>query len=210
MKKRLIAFSYFIVFILVLSACGQGSTAIDPSEETDGIEHDKNEQVIEDADENEEQDETSNDNEQTIVQEENNHPVQLYFTDNELTEIYAVETTVTGVDDEVFVNTLKAWIAGPEHDSLASLLPDNVTIQSFEEKDGVAHVSFSKEILEANVGSTADYMITQQIALLMKQFGFHRTQILVDGEIVESLFGHVSTNEPIELEITDEIKTFEQ
>lgn len=205
MKKSLTLLAFFSSLILVLSACGQGNTAIDPNEKEEGIEHDQNEQVIESAKEDSEKDT----NEQIVDESENRHPVYLYFSDIELNEIYSVETIVTGEDEEVFINTLNAWIAGPDHENLTSLIPENVKVQSIEDKNGVAHISFSKEILDANVGSSADYMITQQIALLMKQFGFHSTQILVEGEILETLFGHVNTNEPIVPEDIDQIKAIE-
>lgn len=209
MKKSIKLLALFASFIVILAACGQSNTAIDPATEEDGIEHDQNDQVIANAEEKNDQDTSGSEQEEEIVTVENSHPVNLYFSDIELNHIYSVETIVEGQDEEVFINTLNAWIAGPDHENLTSLIPENVTVQSIEDKDGVAHISFSKEILDANVGSSADYMITQQIALLMKQFGFHSTQILVEGQILESLFGHVSTDEPITPEMENEIQSFE-
>lgn len=195
MKKNLSLLTLLTALLLVISACGQGNDVIKPSESSDSIDSDHNKELTDE--------ETAD---EPTIPEEIEHPVYLYFSDLELNEIYSVEVKVTGEGEEVFRNTVEEWIKGPEHEELAPLIPNTVKVQSIEEIDGVAHISFSPELLEANVGSGADEMVTQQIALLMKQFGFKQTQILIDGEVKETLFGHVSTNEPIEAMDTDNIK----
>ncbi len=124
-------------------------------------------------------------------------PIELFFADDEVMNIYKVKTSVVASEEELFQAALEAWIAGPEDEDLTSLVPTNVKVQSIEEREGIAHVSFSSELLEANVGSGIEEMLLQQIAMTMKQFGFDETQILIDGEIHDQLFGHMDTNVPI-------------
>lgn len=207
MKK----FFTLMLFLLLLTSCGQSVTNEAKTNQNDAGQIGEGTNTGEETKDNEASEETKGteekDNEPALS--ENHHPVYLYFSDTELNDIYSVETTVSGSSEEVFVNTLKAWIKGPEEEQLTSLIPNNVEILSFEDDNGVARISFSKEILNANLGSTGEYMLTQQIALLMKQFGFHSTQILVEGKTKETLFGHVETSRPIQPELIDQVKTLE-
>lgn len=134
----------------------------------------------------------------TTDEENQTLQVDLYFSDTNLTDIYRIKKEVViGKDDEVAMAALEAWVKGPEHEALIGLINSNVTIQSVKEVDGTAHVSFSKEIQNSNLGSSGELMLVEQIAMIMQQFGYDQTQILVEGKIGEALLGHVSTGEPI-------------
>ncbi|WP_096198957.1 GerMN domain-containing protein [Bacillus sp. FJAT-45350] len=196
--------------VIILSACGQGGETVDSSDASNGIDVDQNEELLEEvetdisgeASDNREAADNSeaqeNVTQEEVTQEEvDTHPVELYFSDNQVENIYRIETTIEGTDEDLFKKTLETWVEGPQHEELSSLITDNVKVQSVEEVEGVAYVSFSKEFLDAPVGSGAEEMLLQQIALMMKQFGFSETQILIDGEIKDQLFGHIDTSEPI-------------
>ncbi|MFY9376984.1 MAG: Gmad2 immunoglobulin-like domain-containing protein [Peptococcia bacterium] len=130
--------------------------------------------------------------------EEDLYEVVLYFSDNDLMNIYRVKTQITVEKEEDLPKAaLEAWIAGPEHEELSGIIPANVIVEYVEDVDGVAHVSFSKEIQEMNTGSTGEVMIAEQLALIMEQFGFKSTQILVEGKTGDALFGHLYTADPI-------------
>ena len=91
---------------------------------------------------------------------------------------------------------LERWINGPDHDELSGLIDSEVIIEYVKEIDGVAHVSFSKEIKDNNLGSSGELMFAEQLSMIMQQFGFDRTQILVEGRVGETLLGHLYTAEP--------------
>ncbi|WP_078430299.1 GerMN domain-containing protein [Alkalihalobacterium alkalinitrilicum] len=202
MTKSLHLLFVAILTALILAACGQGEGPIEPEENGSGIDSDHNEELIEDNDQQEEDnlaEPITEDEENTeVTTEDTVHPVELFFADNQVMNMYRVETTIEAEKEDVFVKTLEAWVAGPTHDQLISLIPSNVQVQYVEEKGGIAHVSFSEELLDANVGSGIEEMLLQQIALTMKQFGFNETQILIDGNIKDALFGHIETNVPIQ------------
>lgn len=135
---------------------------------------------------------------ETTEEENETLQVDLYFSDVNLTDIYRIKKEVViGKDDEVAKAALEAWVKGPEHEELIGLIESNVTIQSVKEVDGTAHVSFSKEIQNSNLGSSGELMLVEQVAMIMQQFGYDQTQILVEGKVGETLLGHVSTGEPI-------------
>jgi spore germination protein GerM len=101
-------------------------------------------------------------------------------------------------------------VEGPEQEGLTTLIPKEVVVEYVEEKDGIAEVSFSKEILNANVGSAGELLIMEQIAMIMDQFGYRKTQVLVEGEVVETLFGHMSADEPIQAGNPDDFEWADQ
>ncbi len=210
--------SIITLFILLLTACGQGGsnqTGSEPTkdgietevnddlvgeeEETDSVETAGGEQAEEPTDEQSTVDNTNEaeGDEDSVENEPKTTVVELVFSDDQVMDMYRVERQIEAAEDDLFVATLEAWIAGPTEEGLVSLLPDGVKVESVTEKDGVAHVSFSKELLNAQVGSGTEEMLLQQVAMAMKQFGFNETQILIEGEVHEELFGHMDTGVPI-------------
>ncbi len=126
------------------------------------------------------------------------HTVSLYFSDKELTKTYRTEKDVE-VENEADLPkaALQAWIAGPEQEKLSGLVPPGVAVEYVKASDGTVEVSFSKEIKHANLGSTGEMMLLGQLALIMKQFGYDATQVLVEGKKEETLLGHMDTSKPL-------------
>ncbi len=180
--------------LVLLSACSNNSTdseaPVEPDEEE---QNEKTEEVDEQA-----VDET-NLSPTPEAKEVETHQVVLYFSDNDLMETYRIEKEIdVRTGDHLAKSALEAWINGPEHEQLVGLIDSDVIIEYVEDVDGMAQVSFSKEIQESNLGSTGELMFAEQIAMIMEQFGFERTQILVEGREVETLLGHLYIGEPIE------------
>lgn len=133
------------------------------------------------------------------IEENEKHEVVLYFSDQDLMNTYRVKKEIeVGKDEQVEKAALESWIKGPDHKELSGLISSDTMVEYVKDVDGIAHVSFSKEIQESNLGSTGELMLAEQIAMIMEQFGFKKTQILVEGEIVGTLLGHLYTEEPIE------------
>ncbi|MBU8908382.1 GerMN domain-containing protein [Desertibacillus haloalkaliphilus] len=200
MKQKHLMLLLTISLVFIIAACGNNET-IDSDDTNDGIDTDQNEELIDSEIDSEEVNQQTGadgqEEEDANAEEAKTHPVTLYFTDQQQMEIYRVEESIEATDDELFKATLETWIAGPTHNELSYLIPSNVTVQSVEEIEGVAHVSFSNEILEANLGSGGEGMLLTQIALIMEQFGFSETQVLIDGEHREEFLGHMTISEPI-------------
>lgn len=124
--------------------------------------------------------------------------VTLYFSDNELMEMYRVELEVT-VEHEADLPkaALERWLQGPDIEGLTGLAPPEVVLEFVRDNGMTAEVSFSAELRNANLGSSGEDMLMRQVALIMAQFGYPQTQIMIEGEIEESVLGHVYTAEPI-------------
>lgn len=124
--------------------------------------------------------------------------VTFFFVDKELMGMYRVPVEITAdTEADLPKAALQAWMKGPTSEKLNNLVPPQVVVESLEVKDGIAYVSFSKELKNANLGSGGESYLIDQIAQIMKQFGGDKTQILIEGQMEETLLGHVTTNEPV-------------
>ncbi|NLM53212.1 MAG: hypothetical protein GX197_10390 [Firmicutes bacterium] len=134
------------------------------------------------------------------------YEVVLYFPDSDLIATYRVKTEIFAQAEDLPKAALEAWLAGPEHKELTGLInaDANVVIEYVEDVEGIAHVSFSQEIQDVNLGSGGELMFAEQIAMIMQQFGFEQTQLLLEGEVVDTLLGHLYTKEPITAKDPDE------
>lgn len=194
-----------VVLLLVLAACGQSGQDSDPGtganpDPNTGL--DENENLIDDEQIDGELTDDEGVKEDELAprdQEEGEElTVTLYFADADLVENYRVQKVITVAEGENPAQAaLQAWVKGPDEEGLTGLVPKEVVVEYVEEKDGLVEVSFSKDILNANVGSAGELLIMEQIAMIMEQFGYKETQILVEGEVVETLFGHMSADRPI-------------
>ncbi len=188
-----------LLLLLVISACGQATsdnmqeenlqagTDIEKSQTKD----ETNEEVEQPVESNEETTEVTNEVEVLS-------PINLYFSDLDLMNIYRVKVdTELTKDSEGLKEALQLWINGPEptKDGLTSLLPEGVTVQSIENIDDVLHVSFSNELRQANLGSSGESFLIQQITMVIEQFGYNEVFILIDGEIDTEFLGHVGLDQ---------------
>ncbi|MCD8509152.1 MAG: GerMN domain-containing protein [Bacillus sp. (in: Bacteria)] len=218
MKKILMGITILGLF-LFLVACGQGedngeTTPIDNTGNQEGgegtVEEETNEtgETTEEATETEEDatDDTDENNEEDVAVINN---VSLYFADDQIMGVYRVDTDHSFTKDEAGVKkAYELWLEGPSHDNLVSLVPANTKVQSVDFIGNVAHVSFSADIFDANLGSGGEAMLLEQIAMIAEQFGYDKTQILVDGEVPGSLLGHMDASEPIEAGNPSDYQTY--
>ncbi|MBU9714613.1 GerMN domain-containing protein [Evansella tamaricis] len=194
--------------LLFLAACGQGESDITSGEDdaTNGTEveeqndSDHNEEEVSEAEESQPADDEGTE-EDTGTDEEiaTVSNVELYFADKDLMEIFRVTTDLSVPKDETGAMTVyELWLSGPTKENLVSLVPETTIVQSVTFEEDTAFVSFNPHILDANLGSYGELMLVEQIAMLAHQFGYGKTQILVEGEVPENFLGHMDVSEPIE------------
>jgi hypothetical protein len=137
--------------------------------------------------------------------------VVLVFSDDNLMENYKEMRSIKYKKEENLPTiALQAWKNGPQNKRLVSLLPENVTIQSLKKEGDTAIVSLSPEIKQANLGSTGEEMLLQQLATILSQFGYKNTKVVIDGKEVDTLTGHMDTTTPIEPLNINEIKEMKE
>lgn len=133
--------------------------------------------------------------------------VMLVFSDANLMEQYK-EPRVIKYKKETNLPTiaLKAWQNGPQNKNLVTLMPKNVKIQSLKKEGDTAVVSLSQEIKQANLGSSGEQFLLEEMATILSQFGYKNMKVLIDGKEVETILGHMDTTTPIEPLNLDQLK----
>ncbi len=96
--------------------------------------------------------------------------------------------------EEVMSELLK----GPETDELSRVIPEGTVLRGITLEYGVAYVDFSEELLQAEVGGEAEAVLVDSIVKTLTQLEeVDSVQILVEGEIVETIAGHIPIDEPL-------------
>ncbi len=123
----------------------------------------------------------------------------LYFSDENAEYLNGEERELGKLTAEALLNGL---IEGPKNDANRRTIPDGTKLIDVKIEDGVAYVNFSKELTEKHWGgSTGEthtiFSIVNTLAL-NPELNIDSVQILVEGETIETLAGHMDISEPIE------------
>jgi hypothetical protein len=173
----------------------EDETAVDDkTEEAEETEESDESTEGEGADSSEGEGSDGSEGEETAVLE----GVDYYFSDDQMMATYRVSTDHTvSHDEEGAREVVQTWVDGPDQGGLYGLFDgSDVTVQSVTFDGQTAYVSFSADIWELNLGSSGELMLSEQLAMLMSQFGFDQTQLLVDGEVPDYFHGHLDVSEP--------------
>jgi germination protein M len=95
---------------------------------------------------------------------------------------------------------LQALINGPlAHEELFASVPASVQLRSLTIQDGLATADFSSEIVkDFNGGALLEsYLVTAIVNTLTEFPQIQQVQILVEGEAVESIGGHILVSKPL-------------
>lgn len=129
----------------------------------------------------------------------------VYFL-SETEEGYEVvpELRLIDTDSEaapVVSSLLSEMVKGPSKGSfLLSVLPEGTRLLGVELIGQVAYVDFSGELLNQSVGSPVESAVVEAIVRTVTGVeGVSAVQILVGGETVPSLAGHVDLSRPVSL-----------
>lgn len=149
---------------------------------------------------------------QNIKQEVNNikSDLERATSEEELT-LYFLETTETdfylkpekrNVPEDQLTPTraLEELIKGPKAGSdLKSVLPEGTKLLGLDVKDGTAEVNFNSAFMRnMNAGSQLEEIILLAVVNTLTEFPeIEKVQFLIEGQVVESIGGHVETDKPL-------------
>ena len=217
--KKIISLLVASIMIISLAACAPNDEEVPEEPTTEPIEDNaSNEEDQEDTQDEEDQedeivDEDEEDQEDEIVEveedqdgeqvETNEKDVNLYFTNpdyvetgNEDLEKVKPENRTIDYEDTILEEAVvKELLKGPEDESLDNGIPSSITLIDVELIDGTAYVNFEEEGMS---GSSLQEILTlhQILESLLNLDSVDAVQFLIDGEIAESLMGHIVTEEP--------------
>lgn len=126
--------------------------------------------------------------------------VTLYFSDDQ--GMYLIpETRMVEADKDDPADLAKAVIEAliADSDTLAATIPEGTRVLSVEVIENVALVDLNAAFKENHWGGTAGEIHTLYsiVNSLAKNVGVVEVQFTIEGEIQESIFGHLETLEPI-------------
>ncbi len=181
-----------LLVALALSGCGPGAPAENGPEEAP--------EAPAEADPSDEQE--VNDEERAPGEEPPEAAVQemdLYFMEVKETSFeVGVETREFEGPEVGPEQLMEALLAGPRAEHLTRALPEEVELRDVFVEEGIAYVDFSADITGIPLGGESEAVLVNSIVWTLTQLeAVEAVQILVEGEIIESLGGHVLIEEPL-------------
>ena len=91
-------------------------------------------------------------------------------------------------------------VGGPYLPELVSPLPAGVEVLGYEQRDHILYVNFSKQLITEHPGGSSGEAITVYsiVNTLVGAPGVEKVQILVEGQLLDTLVGHLYIGEPLE------------
>lgn len=124
--------------------------------------------------------------------------VTLFFADA-FGECLVAETRRLPAGDDLPLRVLQALAEGPASPDLVGTIPAGARVLSVTVQDGLAIVDYSRELRDNHPGGSAGEMLTAYaiVGSLVALKGIDAVQILLEGEVVETLVGHLIFSEPM-------------
>lgn len=124
--------------------------------------------------------------------------IKVYYPDENATGLVAVEKSIKDTDNK-YQAAVEALMAGTEKKGLANVFPKKAKLLQVTVSGKVAKVDFSREMQKNFVGgSTGEEMLVGSVVNTLTEFPeIQKVQILVDGQEVETLSGHMDLSQPL-------------
>lgn len=122
--------------------------------------------------------------------------VQLYFATKDGMNLVVEERAVRG--DRVTA-AVEELIRGPRSEELSSTIPNGAALLSIKVEKGLCTVNFNENLVKNHWGgSTGELLTVYSIVNTLCQFpGIERVQLLIEGQKVETLAGHLMLDESL-------------
>ena len=124
--------------------------------------------------------------------------IKVYYPDENATGLVAVEKSIKDTGNK-YQAAVEALMAGTEKKGLANVFPKKAKLLQVTVSGKVAKVDFSRELQKNFVGgSTGEEMLVGSVVNTLTEFPeIQKVQILVDGQEVETLSGHMDLSQPL-------------
>ncbi len=127
---------------------------------------------------------------------------KIYFSDDQEMNLIAENLTLADGSDveKAAQEVIAALIAGPKNSSLLPTIPSGTRLLGVKVSNGLATVDFSAELRDNHSGgSSGENMTVYSIVDSLTELkGIDRVQILIEGQKVDTLAGHIDLQEPLE------------
>ncbi|ABZ83029.1 conserved hypothetical protein [Heliomicrobium modesticaldum Ice1] len=123
--------------------------------------------------------------------------VRLFFPDQELQRLVKEERPLNGGAEEKVRQTFELLKGGPQNGQLTTLIPAKTRLLGVTIKDTQLEVNLSQEIRQSNVGSTGEALLIGSLVNSFSSLGYTGVQLIVEGQKVETLAGHLDISRPL-------------
>lgn len=126
--------------------------------------------------------------------------VKLYFATKDGMNLSVEERKVQG---DRMKSAVEELIRGPKRSDLAATIPQGVTLLSLKVDQGLCTVNFNENLIKNHWGgSTGELLTVYSIVNTLSQFpGVEKVQLLIEGQKVETLAGHLMLDESLEADL---------
>ena len=125
--------------------------------------------------------------------------IKVYFANEDATGLVAREKESKEITDDKYTVAIKMLIEGTTEKGTVSMIPPKTKVRGIKIENGIAYVNFSQELIKKfNGGSAGEIMLVGSIVNTLTEFPeIKAVQIMVEGEKVETIAGHMDTSEPL-------------
>ncbi len=127
--------------------------------------------------------------------------VILYFASAQGEMLVAESRDIVCLEEVECVRlTVQALVKGPQS-RLAPVLPDSTVVRGVEVQNGAAVIDFSRDLVSAHPGGSISELLTVYGVANTVAVNFphiRQVRILVEGQVLETLKGHVGVREPVQ------------
>lgn len=134
------------------------------------------------------------------AQESKELTLQLYYPNEDGTRLQAVSRKVTlGKNLDKYTAALQSLMTGPKEKGLVAIFPKNAKLRKVTVENGVAKADFDQSLVKNfSGGSTGEEMLVGSIVDTLTEFPEVKSvQILINGQAVETIAGHMDTSVPL-------------
>lgn len=123
--------------------------------------------------------------------------LKIYYSSSDAAHVVAEVRTVAK-NDHPAQTAMELLLAGPQNSQLVSVLPKDTKLKNIWVKDHVAYVDFNDKLVKnSQGGSISEVLLTAALANTLTEFpDVKKVQILVEGQKISSLTGHMDMSEP--------------
>lgn len=126
-------------------------------------------------------------------------PVTLYFSDKEAMYLVPELRELAKRDEPVEEAVIRELIKGPVNSELRRTIPPDTRLLSVSVVNGTAYLNFSGELKNTSYGGSAgEIMLIYSVVNTLSELpGITQVQFLVEGNKLETLYGHMDTSQPL-------------
>jgi len=126
--------------------------------------------------------------------------ITLYFPDDNGMQLLGEQRKISWQQGgDKYLAAVQALLKGPQQKGAIAIFPRKAKVQSVTVKNGVAQVSFNRALKDDFVGgSTGEEMLVGSLVNTLTGFKeVQKVQLLIEGQAVESLDGHMDLSTPL-------------